>query len=177
MTAQVLAFNRVAEPAPKPEKRKDHKVMPSRPTNAELRTREYLTSDEIDALMAAARNIGRHGHRDTTLILLGFRHGLRVAELIALHWSQIDLKQGHLHVRRVKNGTPATHPLRGPEIRALRRLRREYPDSPYVFVTERKAPLTASTVRHIVKRAGEKAALAFPVHPHMLRHYVATRTM
>lgn len=144
--------------------------MPSRPKNLELRSREYLTSDEVEALMAAARSVGRHGHRDATLILIAFRHGLRVAELIALHWSQVDLKQGLLHVRRVRNGTPATHPLRGPEIRALRRLRREYAEGPYVFMTERKAPLTASTVRHIVKRAGKHAGLELPVHPHMLRH-------
>ena len=63
-----------------------------------------------------------------------------------------------------------THPLRGPEIRALRQLQRDYPDTPYVFVTERKGPLTASTVRKLMTRAGEKAGLAFPVHPHMLRH-------
>jgi type 1 fimbriae regulatory protein FimB/type 1 fimbriae regulatory protein FimE len=170
MTAQVLAFNRVPEPAPKPERRKDRKAMPSRPTNAELRTREYLTSDEIEALMTAARRTGRHGHRDATLILIGFRHGMRVSELVALQWSQVDLRQGLLHVRRAKNGTPATHPLRGPEIRALRRLIRDYPETPYVFVTERRAPLTPSTVRHIVKRAGEKAGLGFPIHPHMLRH-------
>jgi type 1 fimbriae regulatory protein FimB/type 1 fimbriae regulatory protein FimE len=82
----------------------------------------------------------------------------------------VDLKQGHLHVQRLKNGTASTHPIRGPEIRALRRLKRDYPKSPYLFVTERGGPLTASTVRKIVARAGEKAGLSFPVHPHMLRH-------
>jgi type 1 fimbriae regulatory protein FimB/type 1 fimbriae regulatory protein FimE len=87
-----------------------------------------------------------------------------------LRWDQVDLTQGHLHVHRLKNGTPSTHPIRGPEIRALRRLRRDYPKSPYLFVTERGGPLTASTVRKIVARAGEKAGLSFPVHPHMLRH-------
>jgi type 1 fimbriae regulatory protein FimB/type 1 fimbriae regulatory protein FimE len=167
MTAQILAFNDTRKKSPQPANRK---VMPTRPKNAELRTREYLTSDEIDALMAAARGVGRHGHRDATLILIGFRHGLRVSELVALQWSQVDLRQGLLHVRRAKNGTPATHPLRGPELRALRRLIRDYSETPYVFTTERKAPLTASTVRHIVKRAGDKARLGFPIHPHMLRH-------
>jgi type 1 fimbriae regulatory protein FimB/type 1 fimbriae regulatory protein FimE len=47
---------------------------------------------------------------------------------------------------------------------------RDYPDTPYVFVTERKGPLTAATVRKLVARAGVKAELDFPVHPHMLRH-------
>jgi type 1 fimbriae regulatory protein FimE len=99
-----------------------------------------------------------------------YRHALRVSELVALRWDQIDLGQGLLHVVRRKNGVDSTHPLRGPEIRALRRLQRDYPDTPYVFVTERKGPLTASTVRKLVARAGVKAKIKFPVHPHMLRH-------
>ena len=65
---------------------------------------------------------------------------------------------------------PSTHPLYGPEIRALRALARTYPDTPYVFVSERKGPLTEATFRKIMARAGEAAHLGFPVHPHMLRH-------
>ena len=80
--------------------------------------------------MIAAREIGRHGHRDSTLILLAYRHGLRVSELVSLRWEQVDLSQGLLHVTRSKNGTPATHPIRGPELRALRRLQRDYPINP-----------------------------------------------
>jgi len=155
------------------------KVPPRRQRNKEVRSREYLTQDEVDALMTEAGRIGRHRHRDRTMILMAFRHGLRVSELIALRWDQVDLKQGHLHVHRLKNGTPSTHPIRGPEIRAVRRLRREYPNTPYLFVTERGGPLTPSTVRKIVARAGTKAGLSFPVHPHMLRHatgfYLANR--
>ena len=146
------------------------KVPPKRIPNAELRSREYLTPDEIESLMSAARKTGRHGHRDQTLILIGYRHGLRVSELVGLRWEQVDLKAGLLRVNRVKNGTPATHPLRGPELRALRKMAREYPDSPYVFSSERKGPLTGSSVRKIVARAGKKADIPFPVHPHMLRH-------
>lgn len=116
--------------------------------------------------MKAARSTGRHGHRDATLILLAYR----VPELVALKWAQIDLQQGQFAVVRRKNGTPSTHSLRGPEVRSLRRLKRLYGDSPYVFVTERKSPLTASGVRKILARAGEKAGFEFSVHPHMLRH-------
>jgi len=144
--------------------------LPKRQKNKDVRSREYLTEQEIEMLMDAARKIGRHGHRDATLILLAYRHGLRVSELVSLRWDQIDLKQGLLHVNRVKSGTASTHPIRGPEIRALRRLKRDYPDTPYVFVTERKGPLTTSTVRKLVTRAGEKAKIPFSVHPHMLRH-------
>ena len=119
---------------------------PRKRPNAASRSREYLTPSEVDRLREAAAKRGRHGSRDATMILLAYRHGLRVSELIALRWEQVDLKQGLLHVRRRKNGSPSTHPLRGPEIRALRKLAREYPETPYVFVTERKGPLTDSGV-------------------------------
>jgi len=92
---------------------------PRRSKNADRRSREYLKPDEVDALMSTAAKLGRHGHRDQTLILLSYRHGLRVSELVSLRWDLIDLKAGHLHVSRVKNGTPSVHPLRGPELRAL----------------------------------------------------------
>jgi len=144
--------------------------MPKKPRNKDVRSREYLTDKEVEILMKAARNTGRHGHRDATLILVAYRHGLRVSELVSLRWEQIDLAQGLLHVTRAKHGTPSTHPIRGPEVRALRRLKRDYGDSPYVFVTERGGPLTDSTVRKLVARAGRKAGLPFPIHPHMLRH-------
>ncbi len=147
----------------------DGKVPPRRKANTDVRTREYLTPDEVEGLMLAAAQVGRHRHRDRTMILLAYRHGFRVPELASLRWDQVDLKQGHLHVTRLKNGTPSTHPLRGPEIRALRRLKRDYV-GPYLFVTERGGPVAASTVRKLVARAGKKAGLEFPVHPHMLRH-------
>jgi type 1 fimbriae regulatory protein FimB/type 1 fimbriae regulatory protein FimE len=138
--------------------------------NKDLRSREYLTPEEIDKLILAASKVGRHGHRDSTMILVAYRHGLRVSELVALRWEQIDLKQGQLHVKRLKNGIPSTHPLRGPELRALRKLQRDYPETPYVFVTERKSSLTTSTFRKIIARAGKEAEIEMPLHPHMLRH-------
>ena len=143
---------------------------PRRVANRDRRTREHLTPQEVDKLIKAAGRIGRYGHRDATLILLAYRHGFRVSELVALRWDQIDLEQGLLHIARLKNGTPSTHPLRGPEIRALRRLRRESETSPYVLTSERRSAMTASSVRKIIARAGDQAPLGFPVHPHMLRH-------
>jgi type 1 fimbriae regulatory protein FimE len=144
--------------------------MPIKPKNKDVRSREYLTEKEVELLITAAKNTGRHGHRDSTLILIAYRHGLRASELVSLRWDQVDLAEGLLHVNRVKSGTPSVHPIRGPEIRALRRIKRDYPDTPYVFVTERKGPLTTSTVRKMVTRAGTNAKVGFPVHPHMLRH-------
>ncbi|MGA7539006.1 MAG: tyrosine-type recombinase/integrase [Steroidobacteraceae bacterium] len=145
-------------------------IPPPRQTNASRRRREYLTPEELERVLKACSQVGRHGHRDRTLVLLAYRHGFRVSELVALRWDQVDLKAGLLHVARLKNGIASTHPIRGPELRALRELRRQYPESPYVFVTERGGPLTPSTFRKLLARAGELARLPFPIHPHMLRH-------
>jgi len=143
---------------------------PARQTNASRRKREYLTPDEVEKVLQASSKLGRHGARDRTLILIAYRHGLRVSELVALRWDQVDLKAGLLHVARLKNGLASTHPIRGPELRALRELARDYPSSPYLFVSELGGPMTPATVRKIITRAGEKARLLFPIHPHMLRH-------
>ena len=132
--------------------------------------RDYLRPDEVDAMMQAARKSGRHRVRDAAIILLLFRHGLRTAELVALRWQQVDLKAGYLDVHRVKQGHDAKHPLRGPQLRLLRELQRTYLDSPYVFVSERKAPLSPRSIREIVARAGKLAGLPFGPHPHQLRH-------
>ncbi len=153
-----------------PFRESSHPAPPRRRPNAEVRTREHLTPTEVEQLIDAAGKLGRHGHRDATMILLAFRHGLRVSELVALRWEQLDLRQGLLHVRRRKNGIPSTHPLHGFELRALRQLERTTSDAPYVFVSERKAPLTDSAFRKIVARAGVAAGIGLPVHPHMLRH-------
>lgn len=141
-----------------------------RKRNCELRTREYLSTTEVEQLRKAARSNGRYGHRNDALILLMFRHALRVSEAINLRWEQVDFKHCLLHVRRIKNGVPSTQPLRNVELRALRKLRRDCLDTPYMFVSERKAPLTARAVQYIIASAGKAAALPFPVHPHMLRH-------
>jgi integrase len=145
-------------------------IPPRRTSYASRRSREYLTPAEVEKLLKASSKVGRHGARDRTLILIAYRHGLRVSELVTMRWEQIDLKTGLMHVARLKNGLPSTHPIRGPELRALRELRRDYPESPYLFVTERSGPMTPATVRKLIARAGELAALPFPIHPHMLRH-------
>ena len=134
------------------------------------RSRDYLTPNEVDQLIRAACHTGRYGHRDATMILMTYRHGFRVSELVALTWGQIHLQEGTLDVRRRKNGLHNTHPLWGPEIRALRRLRREWPDTNYLFLSERNAPLTARTFQQIVLRAGREAGISFPVNVHALRH-------
>jgi integrase len=146
-------------------------VGPKRPRNVELRPRgEFLTEDEIERVLAAAKG-NRYGHRDVTMILVAYRHGLRVSELCDMRWEQIDFRTATLAVRRVKKGTPSTHPILGDELRALRRLQREqYPKSPFVFTSERGSPFTTAGFASLVERAGKAAKLPFKAHPHMFRH-------
>ena len=145
-------------------------VGPRRRPNRDLRTREYLTENEVERLMETAKG-NRWGHRDATMILVAYRHGLRASEVADLRWDQIEFRSATLHVRRVKQGTPSTHPILGDELRALRRLQREQePKSPFVFTSERGAPFSPAGFARMVERAGGQAKLSFKAHPHMLRH-------
>ena len=141
-----------------------------RPKNEDVRSREYLLPDEVEKLLKVAKKQGRYGQRNYTLLLMMYRHGLRVSEAIALRWTSVDLKEGQLHVRRLKNGKPSVQRIPGPELRALRQLKRDFPDSSYLFVSERGGPLTDHAVRKLVTRLGVAAEFDFPIHPHMLRH-------
>ena len=152
---------------------------PPKIPNQEKRSREHLFPQEVTAMISAAKKVGRHPLRDSTLILMAYRHGLRVSELVALRWEQIDFTAGTIYINRLKNGVSSTHPLRGIELRALRQLQRDSPDSNYLFVTERGTVMASATARGIIKRAGKMAGLSLSVHPHMLRHacgfYLASR--
>ncbi len=165
MTAETIHLSKVG-------KTKKHSGQsPNSRKYSEVRTREHLLPEEVEAMRKAIKKSkGRHAERDSTLILLIYRHGLRVAEVASLRWEQIDFHRGTIYVNRVKKGTPSTQPLYGLEIRALRHLQRDYPAGPYVFQSSRHGPLAQDTVGGIVERAGDLAGLPFPVHAHMLRH-------
>src|SRR5262249_14010124 len=153
-----------------PPTAKTRKVTPRRPKNGEVRTREYLTEREVEQLIEGCRD-NRRSHRDQTMILLAFRHGLRASELCDLQWTQVDFDHATLAVTRVKHGTPSTHPLTGRELRALRRLHRETESkSPFLFLSERGSPMTVSNFQKLINRACEAAGLKIKAHPHMLRH-------
>jgi len=147
-----------------------HSAPPRRPLNADVRTREHLLKAEVDRLRTAAGAAGRNGHRDSTMILIAYRHGLRSAELVALRWEQIDWDQRTIHVRRVKHGTPGTHPLLRDELAALRKLDGFKQQDGLIFQTESFGPISTRGWGLIVARAGALAGLGFPTHPHMLRH-------
>ena len=131
--------------------------LPRRKPNAEYRSREHLTKREVERLIDAMKG-NRWGHRYATIVLMAFRHGLRAPELVDLRC-------------RLKNGSPATHPLTGKELRALRRLQREQElKSPFVFTSERGTPFTKRGFQPMVERAGEAAGFDMKIHPHTLRH-------
>ena len=146
-------------------------VPPPRARNRDVRPREYLTPQEVERLIAAAKKRGRrYGLRDATMILVAFRHGLRVSELCALTWDQIDFSTGMMHVNRVKNGLSSVQQIGGEEMRALRALKLEDGRSRFVFMTERGAPMTPAGFRKLLARLAVVAKFPFGVHPHMLRH-------
>jgi integrase len=148
----------------------ESKTDASPPNTVNCTVRKYLTGREIEKLMDYARKHSRYGHRDSTMVLVTYRHGLRASEVCDLQWHQVELDHGRMHVRRAKNGTPSVHPIRGDEIRALRKLRRESPTEAYVFVTERGGPMSTIGFHHLIQRLGKAARMPFPLHPHMLRH-------
>jgi integrase len=146
-----------------------NRTMPLRRPNAELRTREHLTEPEMEQLIDAAKR-NRYGHRDSTMLLICWRHGLRAAELCDLRWDQVSFETAVLHVRRLKHGIPSTHPLTGRELRALRKLQREA-TSPFMFVSNRGAPMSPAGFARMIERAAQVAGLTeLKPHPHCCRH-------
>jgi site-specific recombinase XerD len=132
--------------------------------------RQYLTERDVEMLCDAARKRGRYGHRDATMILFAYRHALRVSELVALRWDQIDLEAGRLQVVRRKGSDDSVQPLSGVEIRALRKLRRDQPaELRHVFVSERGAPFSTNGFFKTLSRAAASVGMT-DVHPHLLRH-------
>jgi type 1 fimbriae regulatory protein FimB len=142
-------------------------------TAVDPRKKNFLTEAEVESLLKAARK-GRHRIRNYAMLLLAFRHGLRVSELINLRMADLDLDTGRLFVRRLKGSLSTSHPLEGDEIRALRawlrqRINAPCCNSPLVFVSER-GPMTRQAFNYICAKIGKRARLSINVHPHMLRH-------
>jgi type 1 fimbriae regulatory protein FimB len=152
--------------------RSTHRTVTS-PEPVDARPRDYLTAREIELLLKAAKQ-SRHGPRDYTMVLLAYRHGLRVSELVEMRLEQLDWHTAHLWVARKKGSLSTQHPLDGDELRALRawfRVREEHPyrHLPYVFLSER-GPCTRQMFNYLVAAIGRRAGLLLHVHPHMLRH-------
>ena len=138
--------------------------------NKDLRTREYLTTSEVDDLIKALSKKSRNPDRDVCLVTMLFRHALRVSEATALKWDQVDFNGSKLHVNRLKGSEDAVHPISGEVMRLLRKLRRENPNSRYIFLSERKSPLTTQGIYRMLRNVEPFLGWDFPIHPHMLRH-------
>ena len=144
------------------------KAMPTRKPNSDYRTREHLLEREVEALIKAAKG-NRNGLRDSTIILMMWRHGLRVSEACGLQWADVSFEDAILYVRRAKGGEHGTHPIADDEIAALRTLQREA-GSQWVFTSERGGPFERAGIARMIERSGIAAGLAFQCHPHQLRH-------
>jgi type 1 fimbriae regulatory protein FimB/type 1 fimbriae regulatory protein FimE len=142
---------------------------PVRQPNKAVRTREHLTPDEVERMIAAVRKVGgRLADRDVLLIMLAYRHGLRAKEVVQLRWDQVDRKVGKIYIARAKNGEPSTHPVRSRALSAWQR--KQGSATPYIFTALGGDQMTTRTVHYVVAQAGKAAGIKFPVHPHMLRH-------
>ncbi len=131
--------------------------------------RKYLTEPEIERLLDAT-NRGRHRERDCLMILMAFRHGLRVSELVALEWSSIDFARGRVFIHRLKNGRSGTHTLSDRELSALEALKQANESSRYVFTSNRGTKMQRTNVNRILREATKAADIPVRVTPHRLRH-------
>ena len=136
--------------------------------------KDYMTESEIAQFLAASKQ-GRHGVRDYCMMLIAYRHGLRVSELIDIRISDIDMVTARLFVRRLKGSLSTHQPIEGDELRAIRAWLRQRSlesnaaHSPFLFLSER-GPFTRQALNYLVQQTGERAKLGFRVHPHTLRH-------
>ena len=134
-------------------------------------SRDHLTPQEVKLLIQVVKKKGGwYSVRNSILILMLYRHGLRRTEAAHLRWSDVDLCESTIYIRRIKGSRSGRHPLQGDEMRALKKLKRDYVPSPFVFTSNRQSPLNERTISHIVHQAGLLAGFDFVVHAHLLRH-------
>ena len=152
-----------------PPKRRNVKSGSAIATDAHERRKDFLNETEMASLLEAAKR-GRHDVRDHLLVLMMYRHGLRVSEAVGLRCDDVDLNQARLWVRRLKHGLAVEQPITGDELRAIKRYLATRADRlPWLFVSERNQALTRQSVNYLIAAAAKRAGLP-PVHPHMLRH-------
>lgn len=150
----------------------ENKYIPTRKKNKEYRSREHLTLDEVNELIEVAECGRKFRLRNSLIVLMLFRHGLRISELCDLKWDAILWKEKKIYINRSKNGLSGEHPLKDDEYEKLLDIRHSnnIKSSNYIFTGERGEQLKEQSITRLIKRLGEKSMLGFPVHPHQLRH-------
>lgn len=142
---------------------------PETTVDAHETTKKHLHASEIDRLLKAAKE-GRHGVRDHLILLMMYRHGLRVSEATGMMIKHVNMTESKVWVQRLKGSLSTDHPIAGDELRAIKRYLATRDDKlPWLFLSERGGPLVRHAVGHIIKAAGARCGLP-DVHPHMLRH-------
>lgn len=135
----------------------------------DARRKNYLSEKEVDRLIAAAKKRGRHPIRDALMILMAYRHGLRISEALRLRVSDLDLNRHRIWIERSKGSLSTEHPIAGDELRAIKKYLAERDSTaPQLFITERGTPMSRQNAYDLIAKAGDEAGL--DVHPHMLRH-------
>jgi hypothetical protein len=117
-------------------------------------TRKYLSPDEARRVIDAAGRLGRLRERDKPLLMMMFRHGLRVSEAIDLRWTDFGLdapRARPFYVRRIKGSKDSVHTLEPDTAKALKRMKDDA-DGIYVFRSERGGPLSPDIVEVICER-------------------------
>ena len=152
---------------------KSHKMPTKLAETIDQNAKNFLTTSEMKKFLEAARK-GRHGVRDYCLILMAYRYGLRVSELIDIRLKDLDFDSARIYVCRLKGSLSTHQPIEGDELRSIRawlKIRENYPNSSsnYLFLSERGL-LTRQAVNYPVEQIGKRAKLSFKVNPHMLRH-------
>ena len=132
--------------------------------------RKHLLEFEVDQLLSVARKSKTYPHRNYCLVLLMYRHALRLSEAVNMTWSQIDFQGETIYIERAKGSVSGTHPLRPVEAMALKLLKQETNGHKHIFISQRGKPLSMRTVQWLIAGFGKETGIEFPVHPHMLRH-------